>query len=166
MAGNLFGKFSGGLENLGGAIGDLVTGISKTVLLKDDPDVMVLEAQREIDGLKKQEAEIFIEIGRQAFAADAQAYPQGEKLRQLQSEIAAAEERVNTLIAQREEAKQASETAEKATLCPSCGHRNQEGVKFCQECGAKLGKTSCASCGAELTAGARFCGSCGQKQPE
>ncbi|MDR1710212.1 MAG: zinc ribbon domain-containing protein [Candidatus Accumulibacter sp.] len=166
MAGNLFGKLGGGLENLGGALGDLVTGISKTVLPKDDPDVKVLEAQQEINGLKKQETELFTEIGRQAFAADAQAYPQGEKLVSLQAEIAAAEERLNVLIAEREKAKQAKEAAENAALCPACGHRNQEGVKFCQECGAKLGKTFCSACGAELAAGARFCGSCGQKQGE
>ena len=56
-----------------------------------------------------------------------------------------------------------------ACTCPSCGHENPEGVKFCQECGTKLGgsaKKHCTSCGAELTPGTRFCGECGARQPE
>ena len=54
----------------------------------------------------------------------------------------------------------------KKFTCPNCGYENSEGMKFCNECGAKLGvqKTFCTSCGAELQGGARFCGECGARQ--
>jgi len=44
--------------------------------------------------------------------------------------------------------------------CPRCQSPNREGVRFCEECGARL-VTSCPSCGAELLPDKRFCGSCG-----
>ena len=44
--------------------------------------------------------------------------------------------------------------------CPRCQSQNREGVRFCEECGARL-VTSCPSCGAELLPDKRFCGSCG-----
>jgi class 3 adenylate cyclase len=46
-------------------------------------------------------------------------------------------------------------------LCPSCGHENREGARFCLGCGASLA-LSCPGCGKELPSGARFCDSCGQ----
>ena len=46
--------------------------------------------------------------------------------------------------------------------CPSCGHDNDDGAKFCSECGTALPTTTaCASCGAELADGAKFCSECG-----
>ena len=44
--------------------------------------------------------------------------------------------------------------------CPRCRAENRDGLKFCEDCGARLGGT-CSRCGAELTSGKRFCGSCG-----
>jgi membrane protease subunit (stomatin/prohibitin family) len=52
--------------------------------------------------------------------------------------------------------------------CPKCGASNVSGVKFCNECGAKLesaGQTiPCVKCGAQVQAEARFCTECGAKQ--
>lgn len=48
--------------------------------------------------------------------------------------------------------------------CPSCGHINPAGAKFCQECGTKLGGAAhCPNCGKELEPGAKFCPECGTK---
>jgi class 3 adenylate cyclase/tetratricopeptide (TPR) repeat protein len=44
--------------------------------------------------------------------------------------------------------------------CPSCRADNRPGVRFCEQCGARLG-TACASCGAPLAPSSRFCGECG-----
>ena len=44
--------------------------------------------------------------------------------------------------------------------CPRCQSQSREGVRFCEECGARL-VMSCPSCGAELLPDKRFCGSCG-----
>ena len=44
--------------------------------------------------------------------------------------------------------------------CPSCGHDNPAGNKFCGECGAGLPPV-CASCQAEIQPDSKFCGQCG-----
>ncbi len=44
--------------------------------------------------------------------------------------------------------------------CPRCHAETRDGLKFCEDCGARLGLT-CSQCGAEVTSGKRFCGSCG-----
>ncbi|MGD0205868.1 MAG: adenylate/guanylate cyclase domain-containing protein, partial [Dehalococcoidia bacterium] len=49
--------------------------------------------------------------------------------------------------------------------CPSCGHENPEGLKFCGECGGALAR-ACPNCGAQLRPSARFCESCGHRLPE
>src|SRR5579859_5365541 len=45
-------------------------------------------------------------------------------------------------------------------LCPNCRAENQDGKKFCTECGTPLAQ-SCPSCGAGIAGGERFCGECG-----
>ena len=44
--------------------------------------------------------------------------------------------------------------------CPSCGHENLAGQKFCGECGTML-QAVCSSCGAQNSPGQKFCGECG-----
>jgi class 3 adenylate cyclase len=50
-------------------------------------------------------------------------------------------------------------------LCPSCGHENRAGRRFCVQCGAGLDLT-CPSCGASAEPGERFCGECGKPLAE
>ena len=52
--------------------------------------------------------------------------------------------------------------AESGTIhCGRCVAPNTAGAKFCNQCGAVLGKPTCPGCGASLTTGARFCNQCG-----
>lgn len=44
--------------------------------------------------------------------------------------------------------------------CPICESDSREGVKYCEDCGAKL-EFKCPRCAAKLPAGKRFCGNCG-----
>ncbi|NIO05001.1 MAG: AAA family ATPase [Proteobacteria bacterium] len=44
--------------------------------------------------------------------------------------------------------------------CPKCQFDNREGVKFCEQCGAKM-ELTCPNCGAKIPLGMRFCGECG-----
>ena len=46
------------------------------------------------------------------------------------------------------------------TMCPSCGSAQQDGRKFCDQCGTRLA-LACGSCGTELDASAKFCPECG-----
>jgi class 3 adenylate cyclase/tetratricopeptide (TPR) repeat protein len=48
--------------------------------------------------------------------------------------------------------------------CPSCGHENAEGQKFCGECGSPL-QAVCGTCGAQNPPGQKFCGECGTALP-
>ena len=45
--------------------------------------------------------------------------------------------------------------------CPHCQFESPPGMKFCGQCGAKLGSPPCAQCGAENPPGFKFCGECG-----
>ncbi len=44
--------------------------------------------------------------------------------------------------------------------CPECQFDNREGVKFCEECGAKF-ELECPACKANIPLGRKFCGECG-----
>ena len=44
--------------------------------------------------------------------------------------------------------------------CPRCQAQKREGMRFCEDCGARLALT-CPGCGAELLTGKSFCGACG-----
>ena len=44
--------------------------------------------------------------------------------------------------------------------CPKCQADNREGIKFCEECGAKM-ELKCPKCGAEILLGKKYCGECG-----
>lgn len=49
-------------------------------------------------------------------------------------------------------------------ICPKCGAKLQQPVKFCSECGQKLdAQRFCSECGAKLNSNARFCSECGAK---
>jgi hypothetical protein len=153
MASTIFGS----LGNLEG----LVKGFAG-LMPQDKPETKIFNTHTEISDLKKQEAEILAEIGRAAFEQNPGEWPQAEKLSVIRDEIAEKETAFKKLEAEQAAAKE----ADAATRCPSCGHRNPDATKFCQECGTKLGKSSCISCGAEIAGGARFCGVCGAKQFE
>jgi len=44
--------------------------------------------------------------------------------------------------------------------CSNCQSENRKGVKFCEECGAKL-ELQCPRCSEIIPAGKKFCGECG-----
>src|SRR5210317_1086049 len=44
--------------------------------------------------------------------------------------------------------------------CPKCQFENREGIKFCEECGAKY-ELECPACKANIPLGRKFCGECG-----
>ncbi len=164
MANDLFG----GLGNLGGALGGLMGGLAKSGLVPmDTAEGKLLAAQSELADYQKQESELLLEIGRQAYERNPAEWPQDTKLKLIQQNIAAAQATLDEAKQAQGQAEAEKAAADAAGKCPNCGHKNADGVKFCQECGSKLGapaKAFCTSCGAELTAGTRFCGECGARQ--
>lgn len=154
------------MSDLFGGLSGLMKGLSG-FMPQDDPNVKIMNAQTEINELKKKETEIYAEIGRQVLAERAGRFPELEnKLQLIKMNLLEAERRLKSAQEEKESIEAAKKAEEKALTCPSCGTYNPEGVKFCQECGSKLGALKCSGCGAELTYGTRFCGECGKKQEE
>ncbi len=147
-------------NDLFGGLGNLFKGF----MPKDDPAVKLMDAQGDIDGLRRQETEIYAEVGKKAMAEDAGRYSEyANRLRMVREEIERAEQALKAAQTESE----AKKIEEAKGTCPECGHKNPEGTKFCQECGCKLAlRTDCVSCGAAFAPGTRFCGACGAKQPE
>jgi predicted ATPase/class 3 adenylate cyclase len=44
--------------------------------------------------------------------------------------------------------------------CPKCQSNNRDGVKFCEDCGAKI-ELECPACKSKIPLGKKFCGKCG-----
>lgn len=154
------------MSDLLGGLGGLVKGLT-SIMPQDDPNTQLLKMRGEVSDLKKQEDDLYIEIGKMA----AERYgletfgDSAGRMKLIEANLAAAQNKL-------EEAKGAAQAKEKAEkdalaerICPQCGYENPEGTKFCQECGGKLGavKTSCPSCGTENPAGVKFCQECGAK---
>ncbi len=153
------------MADLFGGLGGLMKGLSG-LMPQDDPAVKLMNAQSEVGDLKKQEAELFCEIGRQAYSQNPSAWPQNDRLKLIQSNLADAQAKLQATQQEQQAAAKAREDLENACRCPACDHINPEGVRFCQECGAKLGasgKAHCSGCGLDNPPGTRFCGGCGTK---
>lgn len=152
-------------NDLFGGLGGLMKGLSG-FMPQDDPNVILMNAQTEVGDLKTQESAVYMEIGKLAFAQNPNAFPeQKNKLQLIQANLSAAEAKLNTKQQEIKAAEQAKKAAEARLSCPNCGANNPEGVKFCQECGTKLGaaKAFCTGCGQENPPGTRFCGNCGNQ---
>jgi formate dehydrogenase maturation protein FdhE len=150
-------------NDLFGGLGGLMKGLSG-FMPQDDPNVIMMNAQTEVSDLKAQQEAVFVEIGKLAWAQNPNAFPeQKNKLQLIEANLAAAQAKLNAKQQEQKAAEQAKKEADARTSCPNCGAKNPEGVKFCQECGTKLGQTKafCTSCGSENPPGTRFCGNCG-----
>ena len=49
--------------------------------------------------------------------------------------------------------------------CPKCQTENREGMRFCEQCGAKM-ELQCPNCKATIPLGKKFCGECGAEIKE
>ncbi len=155
MANDLFG-----LGNLGG----LMRGLSG-LMPQDDPGVKQMNLQSRLGDLQSEEEALYAAVGKAVLAEEPERFPEEmqalARLRQqrdsAQAELAAAREAQKT-------AEQEQQRREAEHTCAQCGALNPDGVRFCQECGARLGPAVCAVCGAALVPGTRFCGACGAKQ--
>lgn len=154
------------MSDLFGGLGGLMKGLSG-FMPQDDPDVRLMLAQSEVSDLRKRETELYAQIGKQALAEGHVRFPEVENsLRLVQQNLSAAQSKLQRARADKAEKDHTRRVEEEARLCPDCNNMNPEGVKFCQECGTKLGAQKCTGCGASLFPGTRFCGECGQGQEE
>ena len=152
------------MNNIFDGLGGLMKGLSG-FMPQDDPNVKVMMANTEISDLQKQETEIYAQIGKQALAQGLVSFPELEKKLQLvQENLSAARSKLENAQTEKDQLESTKRAEEEACRCPECNYMNPEGVKFCQECGTKLGARKCIGCGASLSPGVNFCGECGARQ--
>ena len=151
----------GGLGGLGG----LMKGLT-SIMPQDEPATQYLRLQGEVSDLKKQENDLYVQIGKAAVEQyGLESFGEiADKMRLTQANLAAAEQKLNAAKTEAEEKERREKEAMAERTCSQCGHENPEGTKFCQECGNKLGvQNLCPSCGAANAAGVKFCQECGTK---
>lgn len=151
-------------NDLFGGFGGLMKGLS-SFMPQDNPDVKLMKIQSDLSDLQNQETELYAEIGKQSLLKNSGQFPELEnRLKLVQANLADVHSRLEAAQSEKSKKEQEDLRAEEQCTCPECGYRNSEGVKFCQECGAKLGVSHCRRCGAVLAPGTRFCGECGTRQ--
>ncbi len=164
------------MSDLFGSLGGLMKGLSN-FMPADDPNTQLFKLQNEVSDLKKQEADLYAEIGKKAVEQyGTEAFGEiASRLTLIQANLSAAQDKLQTAQAEKEQrdaaekaAKEQRQAEERAALaqrtCPECGEENPEGTKFCQQCGTKLGvKNLCPSCGHGNPNGIKYCQECGAK---
>jgi len=148
-----------GLGNLGG----LMKGLSG-FMPQDDPNTQLFKLQTDVSDLKKQETDLYTEIGKMAveqYGIDSFGEI-AEKMKLIQMNLASAEAKLKEAQGIKEQKEQAEKEATAERTCSECGHVNPEGTKFCQECGGKLGvQNICPACGGKNGPSVKFCSHCG-----
>lgn len=151
---------------------DLFGGLMKglgSFMPMDDPNVKLFQMQNEINELLNREREIYAEIGKRVFPQlkdQAEYADLAAELQFTRKKLNALQEELQATKSMKSEQEQKEQEKERSRTCSNCDTLNPEGVKFCQECGAKLNlsaKIKCLECGAEFPVGTRFCGECGRQ---
>lgn len=128
--------------------------------------------QNDVTELKNKKRDVLAKIGQAVY--DAHQKNGGfsvyaalfEEAEAIEKQLLAKQAEMDAAKKAAEEKQQQEERERMARTCPNCGNENEPGVKFCSECGTKLGEsqlTHCGQCGAELKPGVKFCGECGAK---
>lgn len=153
------------MSDLFNSLGGLMKGLSG-LMPQDDPKAQLMKLQGEVSELKKQEKELYIEIGKKAEATyGLDSFGEAaDRMKLVRANLAAAEQKLAAAQGEAEKREAEERKAKEGRTCPQCGHVNNEGTNFCQECGSKLGvQNLCPECGAENPPGMKFCNNCGKK---
>jgi len=115
MTDDAFDDF-GKMGVLGDMLSGLVGGLAKSgILPKNTPEGKLLIAQSELSDLRKQEGELLMEVGRQAYQQNPSAWTQDNKLKLIYLNIAAAQATINEAKREKEQAATANASGSRAT---------------------------------------------------
>ena len=139
---------------------------------KQDESMNAFLLKTEVSELQGKQNDVLARIGREIFDAHKQSGLYSEyadlfaQAEAIQTQIDAKQAQMEQAMRAAQAKQQAEELALQSRTCRACGTENEEGVKFCCECGQKLETPSaagCPKCGAQNAPGTRFCGECGGK---
>jgi regulator of replication initiation timing len=151
---------------------DLFGGLMKGIgafMPQDDPNVKLFQSQSEISDLQNKIQELYAKIGEKAYPTIKDQAEYSDLVAELnftKKKLKTVEDELQTAQNTKTEQEAKEQEALRSRTCPNCDTLNPEGVKFCQECGAKLNqstKVKCPDCGTEFPIGTRFCGECGRQ---
>jgi hypothetical protein len=156
------------LSGLGGLIKGMQPLMGEEI--QKDASMNAFLLQNDVTELKNKKRDLLAKIGQDVYNAHKKTGGFSEYAA-LFEETEAIDKQLNAKQAEMDAAKKAAEEKQQleerermARTCPNCGNENEPGVKFCSECGTKLGEKQsahCGQCGAELKPGVKFCGECG-----
>ena len=136
----------------------------------DNPfDAQTALIRGEIDEALAAEEEVYARIGREAWpsiSGDPYFAELAAELEAAQGRTAAAKGKLEAALEEKAEQERKARAVKEGTVCPACGEEVEPKMKFCPNCGQKLGapaKVFCPECGAEVQPGAVFCGECGHR---
>ncbi len=158
------------LSGLGGLIKGMQPLMGEEI--QKDASMNALLLHNDVTELKNKKRDVLAQIG-QAVYETYQKNGGFSEYTALFEEADALEKQLNAKQTEMDAAKKAADEKEQqeerermARTCPNCGNENEPSVKFCSECGTKLGEAQpshCTQCGAELKPGVKFCGGCGAR---
>ena len=141
--------------------GGLFKGLS-SFMPQDDPNTKLFTLGNEVNDLQQQETQAYAAIGKRVYDSILEDPAYCDILEELQS-VQRRLKQVQSQLKAAQQEKEALERNAEALRCPDCGTGNPEGVKFCKECGCKMGTAACSKCGTVNPPQTRFCSECGSK---
>ena len=151
-----------------GGLGGLMKGLG-AFMPQDDPNTKIFTLQNELNDLQDKETNLYARIGQKLYGSvcnNPEYAPLVSELGGVQTRMCQVEDELKSAQAEKTLRDKQEEETRRQYTCPQCGAVFEPGIKFCNDCGCKLGLPSdlpCPECGSSNPPETKFCGECGHK---